>query len=148
MPSQTSWGNWGGGSPAGDPATQGQNPGAGPPFYPEGLILRKIGQTALVNGTPTIASIVTPSDGNPHIVTVASVLVVTTLEVGGLVTISFTINNLLETVTMFAAALAAGTYLNAADSIPCDPGSTVTITQASALTSGAASIIGTVISGQ
>lgn len=98
---------------------------------------------ALVNGTPTILTYTAPNDGNLHVIQVQAQLVVTTLEVGGQVQVT---SGGAAAQTIFAAAKAAGTY-NAPDASQpqtndfiLQPGQTVTLTQSSALTGGAATV--------
>lgn len=96
--------------------------------------------TALQNGTPTFLTWNVPNDGNDHQFTVTSFLNVTLAETGGLVTCSYTGPG--GSATSFnpqAGAQAAGVNATSNTRI-AQPGTTVTVAQATALTAGAATI--------
>lgn len=97
------------------------------------------GGFTLVNATPAIIGWTTPADGNTHVVQVSGALVVTTLEVGGAISITYTSGGVAITQALFASAQAAGNF-TASFAVTCDPNTTVTITQSAALTSGAAKV--------
>lgn len=95
----------------------------------------------LQNATPTILSWTTPSDGAMHRFTVFGVLRVTTLEAGGQLNYSFTDpSGGTVSVVAIAAAQAVGGAVLTARNIICQPGTTVSLVQQSALTSGAATV--------
>lgn len=104
------------------------------------------GGFALQNGTPGILTFTTPNDGQMHAYDVAAVLNVTTLEVGGAVTLQWHAGGLSYTQTMFASALAVGTY-TFSQNIVCDPNTVVQVQQTAALTSGAASTLAAISGG-
>ena len=95
----------------------------------------------LVNGTGTIITWTAPNDGNLHRVMLASSSSVTTLEVGGATSIAFTPpTGSAGTSTPYAAALSAASRSSQPIFAIVGPGTTVTFSQASALTGGAATI--------
>lgn len=97
---------------------------------------------ALVNGTGAILSWTAPADGNPHRVMVLGEMWVTTLEVGGLIQAQFELPDGSSSAngSLFQAALAAGFHGPANTLFMIEPGSTFTVEQASALTSGASKV--------
>ena len=100
---------------------------------------------ALQNATPSILSWTAPNDGNIHQVIIPSILSVTVLEVGGQVNVTYTdLGGNVENLVMYGSALGVGSQTpnNAIVRflLLLPPGNTVTIAQAAALTSGAASL--------
>lgn len=94
---------------------------------------------ALTGGTPTIFTWTAPADGNPHQVSLSASNNCTVAETGGQVTLSYTINGAAKTPTVFAGGAATGvTVFNTI--VTVDPGTTVTLAQATAVTVGAASV--------
>lgn len=102
---------------------------------------------ALVNGTPNILTWTAPNDGLLHRALVIGLVDVTTLEVGGQVTLSWTLpNGNAGSSPVAAAGLAAGPQWFGPTTaiavgmlaLPVKAGTTVTLAQTSALTSGAA----------
>jgi hypothetical protein len=94
------------------------------------------------NGTPNILTWTAPNDGNPHSVIIFASETVTTLEAGGGIGDSFTAPGggfQTATAAVFAGAKAAGTY-HAEDMMVVGPGTTLTVFQGSALTSGACTV--------
>jgi hypothetical protein len=93
----------------------------------------------LQNATPTILSWTAPNDGQAHTVIITSDLHVTTLEVGGQITFSVTFpdGSANAGVQVFAGGQAVGVQGTIQGRL-VQPGSTVTVQQASALTGGAA----------
>lgn len=120
-----------GGAPAPAPASAPTPNGVLATTGPNGL--------ALQNATPTIASWQAPNDGNLHHVDCAAHQNVTTLETGGAVTLSWTCGGVAFTKALFTGGSAAGQQV-ISQSVVCDPGSTVSIKQTSALTAGAAKV--------
>ena len=93
---------------------------------------------ALQDATPAIVSWTAPDDGEMHTVLFAELKHVTTLEAGGAVEYTFTSPD----GSSVSAALDSGTrspglFASASNMRFIKPGSTVTISQSSALTSGA-----------
>jgi hypothetical protein len=95
---------------------------------------------ALQNGTGPILTWTAPNDGNLHAAQINLVLIVTSAETGGQVTISFTVGGQAKANTVAAAGGGIGVFPENPYTFTCDPGTTVTLAQASALTAGAASI--------
>jgi hypothetical protein len=94
---------------------------------------------ALVNGTGTIVSWSAPSDGNLHLVFMPAVLHVTSAETGGAITYSYTLPDGTTQSGESLYAASTGTGIHAAGgSFYCEPGSTFTVSQSSALTAGVA----------
>lgn len=99
---------------------------------------------ALQNGTPTILTYTTPSDGVMHRFQVLGDLVVTSAETGGAVSITFTDPaSVVRTVGVWNGGL--GTGFTGAGSIGPNmftvaPGTAVSLVQGTALTVGAASV--------
>lgn len=100
---------------------------------------------ALVNATPTFLSWTAPNDGNLHRFTIELELVVATLEVGGQISVSRGTPGT-NAVTVFASALAAGSYSGHSVAFALQgllqPGDTILVNQSAALTSGAATLYG------
>jgi hypothetical protein len=105
-----------------------------------------VGGFALQNATPTILQFASPNDGNMHVYGVAASLNVTTVEVGGAVTLTWFVGGQAFNVTMFAAALAVGMY-TFSQNIAVSANVFVTIAQTTALTSGVASIVAAILGG-
>jgi hypothetical protein len=95
----------------------------------------------LVNGTPAIITWTAPNDGQLHRVLVVANADVTVITVGGAVGIGLTLpDGTVVANSIFPATQAVG-HLNIGGAgnatFPVKPGSTVTLSQTSALTSGA-----------
>lgn len=99
---------------------------------------------ALVNGTQTFLTWTAPSDGQLHRVIVASVIHVTSAETGGQIQQIYTPfpGGAPHNGVLFNAGLGSDTAGQVAAAIfsPVAPGSTVTVSQTSALTAGAATL--------
>jgi hypothetical protein len=98
---------------------------------------------ALQDATPTIFSWIAPNDGNLHAVALYSEKYVASTETGGAIGLTFTIGGQTGTVTPFGGGGAEGIRPNGtagALNIVVDPGSTVTLAQASALTGGTSTL--------
>lgn len=98
---------------------------------------------ALAGSTGTIRSWQAPADGNSHRVILIASLHVTSAETGGQVIFAVTLpDGTTDNKQMFGAGQSAGVYTPLDFSCPqmqiIEPGSTVAITQNSALTAGAA----------
>jgi hypothetical protein len=101
------------------------------------------GGYALVNGTGTVITWTAPNDGQVHRFAVLSTIDVATTETGGQINVTYTVpngnsaSNGLYTAGLAAGHnnLAAGTFLKSVA-----PGSTVSVTQSSALTGGASTL--------
>lgn len=94
---------------------------------------------ALQNGTPVIVSWTAPNDGQQHYFQFGGSRNVTVLEVGGQITLTFTPPGGAAQVTIVIAAGGSGVgdaILNPEIGV-IGPGTTVTLQQTSALTSGA-----------
>ena len=139
MPSgQSNMGSWGGGSPIGDGAAGSNLGGEQLGSVPDNIA--EIAQSVpLVNGTPVIFSELVPADGNVHFFSLIAGLVVTTNETGGAVQIQYRLGGNLNTIAVFAAAQLTGSFVFST-SFAADPGSTITLSQSSALTAGASKI--------
>jgi hypothetical protein len=97
------------------------------------------GGFALVNGTPNVITWTAPNDGQPHLFQLTAVMHVTVAETGGEIDLAFTApdGTVVSGVVVFASALTPG--ISAAFfSRLCQPGTIVTVSQATALTLGAA----------
>jgi hypothetical protein len=96
---------------------------------------------ALQNGTPGILTWTAPADGQLHRFLITSGLDVTSVATGGAIAVSFTLpdGTAVSNVTLFGGSQAAGTP-NPGNSFlrTVKAGTTVTVTQTSALTAGAA----------
>ena len=111
-----------------------QNPAAG--------VLARVATTlaagfALQNATPNILTWTAPNDGQTHAVIVNAFKIVTVAETGGNVTIAYTCGGQAKTVTVAPGGAAIGTYPENWAGFVCDPGTTVTLAQQTALTAGA-----------
>jgi hypothetical protein len=103
---------------------------------------------ALQNGTPTILSWTAPHDGQLHFVHCISRIWVTAAETGGDVNINTTLGGQSTDDIMFGGNLGvgfAGPSINTTPwyypaARPMDPGSTIALVQAQALTAGAATV--------
>lgn len=93
----------------------------------------------LVNGTGTIMTFTFPSDGNLHLVFMPAVLHVTSTETGGSITYTYTLpdGTSQSAESLYAASTAAGIHTGGG-SFYCEDGSTFSVSQATALTGGAA----------
>jgi hypothetical protein len=98
------------------------------------------GGYALVNGTGTIISWTTPNDGLLHRVTVFTILYVSVTEVGGSINLGYTVPSGQGSSTSITGGTSSGPSPHALSpfSLIVEANTAVTITQASALTSGAA----------
>lgn len=96
---------------------------------------------ALVNGTPVILSWAVPADGRRHRFQLIASLTVASLETGGEVDLAWTApdGTVISGVPVFAAGLAAGVSAGFFSRL-VKPGTTVTFSQGSALTGGAATL--------
>lgn len=94
----------------------------------------------LVNGTQTILSWNVPSDGQLHRVCCMASLLVTSGQTGGLVNLSVTLPSpgSIANDALFNGGQAANSYMSFNPGTLVQPGSVVTVNQASALTVGAA----------
>lgn len=99
----------------------------------------RLGNSALINGTATIVSLAAPNDGNFHNYWISAVLKVTVNETGGQVTVSFTQSGTVVTSTLFLPNNVVGNY-TAIAGVMADPGTTVLVQQATALTAGNATV--------
>jgi hypothetical protein len=99
---------------------------------------------ALVNGTPTILSWTAPNDGKLHRFELFGGESVSVTQVGGLINTTFTApDGSAQTIGLFGPSLAVGYWLisNYYQGISLiQPGSTVSIVQATAQTSGTAKV--------
>lgn len=95
---------------------------------------------ALQNATPAILSWTAPNDGNVHRVLVIASLDVTSAATGGAVSITYTMpDGNSHTSTVFAASQTAGGHI-IATGVSVQANTTVTITESSTLTLGAATL--------
>lgn len=95
--------------------------------------------TALINGTQTLLSWAAPNDGQMHGFVIVGSLEVATNETGGQITFTYTHNGTANTIQLVAASQVAGTFSIFAGRV-CDPNTTVTVSQASALTAGSSTV--------
>lgn len=96
----------------------------------------------LQNATPTILTYNVPADGNLHSFFLASVLVVSSAQTGGVIQISFNPDGgATRNLFLYAGGLGAATYYNNDEGIVpvlvAAPGTTITVSQQSAQTLGA-----------
>lgn len=101
---------------------------------------------ALINGTGNIVGLVAPNDGNMHLYTVATTLVVSLAETGGAIALTYTSGGQAANVPVSAGTLAAGGY-PFTQVVLADPGTAISVTQTSALTAGAARLFGAISGG-
>lgn len=96
----------------------------------------------LVNGTGNVLSWTAPADGNLHRFIIFADLYVMILQVGGEIEFTYTApNGDTVTVELFPPNQGVGPVLPGNASLfPLAPGGTVTVTQTSALTAGAANM--------
>ena len=94
---------------------------------------------ALANGTPNILTWTAPDDGQLHSVTAYAFIHVTSAETGGQVNLTWTTGGVAAGTTLDPGGHAAGSY-DGGKSFACDPGTVVSIDQATALTAGAAKV--------
>jgi hypothetical protein len=111
------------------------------PSWQPALVLQATtgtGGYALVNGTGNVISWTAPSDGALHRVMLFTTLHVTTTEVGGGISVTFnTPDGTSTTQTIYGAAQTSGVPGATTRVQLIEAGSTITISQTSALTSGA-----------
>ena len=103
---------------------------------------------ALINGTQTILSATVPNDGKSHIVQVQSIKHVTAALTGGNITATWTVpdGTVKSLTTSGTSAIAYGLSLFQQTTINvAKPGSSVSLTQSSAMTAGAATVTGMII---
>lgn len=108
---------------------------------------------ALTNGTPTILTWTAPNDGNLHYAIFAGSLFVSSSDTGGTVVFTWTDPGSGGSSTLFAAGLAAGkrtpggtsTMFGATNIVSVSPGTTVAVSQSTALTAGAATVYGAIL---
>ena len=100
---------------------------------------------AMVNGAQTFATWNAPNDGKLHNFTVAGFVNTTVLEVGGGVNVNWTSNGQAQTFNVAAGGAAVGLALIFLTTRSCDPGTVVTVTQAAALTGGAAVVAAAIV---
>lgn len=100
--------------------------------------------TALINGTQTILSWTAPNDGQKHFASVTFASIVTSAMTGGACQLNWTFNGENFNLVIGSSGLGVGNYywnvtadVNALLPLFVDAGSTVTVTQTSALTAGA-----------
>jgi hypothetical protein len=108
------------------------------PLYTGFRKVASVTNFALQNATPNILTYTTPNDGQYHIITIVGLLIVNTVEAGG--QINFSVGG--NPGILFASNKAVGTY-NIPDTINmmlAGPNASVLVSQATALTSGAANI--------
>lgn len=98
----------------------------------------------LVNGTGTIITCKVPNDGQTHPVMVTGVIIVTSAETGGQITVSFTLNGGGQLLQIQAGGGGAGQSA-AGGNFMADPGTTFTVSQNSALSLGAAVWTGAIL---
>jgi hypothetical protein len=97
---------------------------------------------ALQNATPTIISWTAPNDGHKHRWLILCTINVTSAETGGIVVASFTLAGVLSQPQLTAGGSAAQIVNANYRGGLCDPGTTVSIIQQSALSAGAATLFG------
>lgn len=97
---------------------------------------------ALQNGTPTIISWTAPNDGNQHRAAIFGSAVVTSAQTGGALQATFTPpGGAAHSISLGGGGLTAGSYsLAATVNVTVAPGTTVSVSQASAQTVGAATV--------
>jgi hypothetical protein len=102
----------------------------------------------LTNGTPTILTYTTPNDGRPHQVLITGTMHVTSATTGGAVQGVYSAPDGLVTFTaaLSAATQAVGAHPSGGTWATVAPNTTITISQSSAVTAGAAKIWFAIIS--
>lgn len=96
---------------------------------------------ALQNGTPTILSWTAPADGQPHRVVLVTENIVTVAETGGQCSVNFTPpSGAAQSAVVYGGALGVGYRGPNNTGFTVAPGTTVTFTQSTALTAGAATV--------
>lgn len=95
---------------------------------------------ALQNATPTIATWTAPNDGQNHRFAIIATQTVSSLETGGIVSVTFTApDGTASTHTLYPGGSAAGeTNPSTGFTRVCKAGTAVSVVQSSALTVGAA----------
>lgn len=99
---------------------------------------------SLQDATPTILSWTAPNDGKPHPVLIFATLHVTSSTTGGEVDLDFTTPDGTSTAQeIFSGTQSSGVpWANTEVTVMCEPGSTVSIKQSTAVTLGAAAFWG------
>lgn len=100
---------------------------------------------ALQNATPTILSWTAPNDGKLHMFTVQAMLLVTVTEVGGACFLTWTSGGQAFNSNLISGANTPSSTNITAVSGQADPGTTVTLHQTGALTSGAAAVFASLL---
>ena len=102
---------------------------------------------ALQNATSTLLSWTAPDDGQLRAVSLAAVLDVTVAESGGALALASTASGSIPATsqTVNAGGGAIGTYVASTSSVVVGPGATVTLSQTSALTAGAATVFAVIL---
>lgn len=148
QPGQSNMGSWGGGSPAGDAAGQ-YNQGAGPP--PTNIPYQLWTRTppsgvSLINGTQNLLQATSPNDGQLHFFKVHYSLK-ESLYTGGVINVVFTINGTQVTKQVNPGNDSGANIFRTGDdaslntqgfspAFACDPNTTITVVQATAVSSG------------
>lgn len=93
----------------------------------------------LVNGTPNILSWTAPNDGQMHRVTVYGTLFCSAAMTGGMIVLTYTDpNGNVNSTSVWGGSFGTGPQAPTAKTILVKAGTTVTLTQSTALTAGAA----------
>lgn len=115
---------------------------APPPAATPFIVAQTAGSVALVNGTPTLLTATAPNDGKVHTAIIGATLHVTGAETGGNVAAAYTSQG--QSITNFNLInqnQGTGSFLpSVTQVVSIDPGSTLTISQSTALTAGAATV--------
>lgn len=98
------------------------------------------------NGTGTVVSYTAPSDGKLHTVNLFGSVIITSTQTGGIISMTWTLGGNSHTTQIDGGAHSAGTVPIATATALIDPGTTVSVTQSSALTVGAATVYATLAS--
>ena len=110
-----------------------------PPVPPLITIPTSATGVALINGTQTFLSLTVPNDAHPHLAFVSATKAVTTALTGGQTAIKATEAPALA-YSLLTTATAVGTAHSVASALLVAPNTTITVTQTTAMTAGAAKL--------
>lgn len=117
---------------------QSASPAVTDPSVP-GLVGQRSKGVSLINGTQTITTFSVPNDGKPHWFLAQICEQITSATTGGQINVSGTVNGVPYNLQMLAGTQAAGTALTS-QTCECDPGTLLKVSQATAMTAGAATL--------
>ena len=102
---------------------------------------------ALINGTQTILTATVPNDGKVHLVYVGYLKTITTALTGGRITALWTTPNGATSTVSTTTTTVGGSYKSSSTqaAIVAKPGTTITVTQETAMTAGAAKVYAKIV---